>query len=73
MKKPYQYWFYTAGSLLLCGCIHLFFDWIQYSNTLNSAPFSIWILVNAVGFGGASALCLIVGWILRSKSENRKD
>lgn len=72
-RDPYQYWLYAAGIFIICGCIHLFFDWIEYSNTLNSAPFSVWILLNAVGFGGAAAICLIVSMILRKKSNNRKD
>ena len=72
-RKLYQYWFAGAGIFALCGCIHLLFDWIRYNNTLNSAPFSVWILMNLLGFGSAAAVCLIVGWILWKKSKNRKD
>lgn len=72
-KEPYQYWFTAAGIFVVCGGIHLLFDWIQYSNTFNSAPFSVWILANAIGFGGAAAVCAVVGWILRKKRKNRGD
>ena len=71
--KNYQKWFWIAAAFLICGSIHLLFDWIKYNNTLNSAPFSLWIVVNAVFFGSAALICLIVGWILQKKSKNRKD
>ena len=72
-KKPYKYCFCAAGTFVLCGCIHLLFDWFRYNNTLNSAPFSVWILMNAIYFGGAAALCLVAGWLLRRKSKDGKD
>ena len=72
-KKTFQLWYNAAGIFLICGCIHLFFDWLKYNDTLNSAPFSLWILVNAIGFGGAAALCLIIGRILQKKDTKRKD
>lgn len=71
--KNDQKWFWAAGAFLICGCIHLVFDWVKYNNTLNSAPFYLWILMNAVYFGGAALICLTVGWILRKKRKNRKD
>ena len=71
--KTYQKWFYAAITFSICGCIHLFFDWIKYNNTLNSAPFSLWIFMNLASFGGAAMICLIVGWILRRNHKHRKD
>ena len=75
MRKR-QAWLCWAGAsvaLLAAGCIHLLFDWLSYSSTLNSAPFSLWILLNAVGFGVPAALCALIAWILWRKSEIRKD
>ena len=72
-RKPYRYFFLTAAILLLCGCVRLPFDWLRYSSTLNSAPFSVWILVNAVTYGGAALLCTVIGWVLWRKEKIRKD
>ena len=74
MKKcAYKNRFYAAGVLAVCGGIHLFFDWMRYSSTLNSAPFSLWILVNLIGFGLPGAACVLIGWILRKRSGKGKD
>ena len=71
--KPYQYWFSAAGVFVLWGGVDLLFDWLHYSTTLNSAPFSLWILVNLLGFGVAAAICALTGWLLRRKDKKRKD
>lgn len=71
--KKYQEWFCIAGGFVICGCIHLFFSWIQYNNILTAVPFSLTVLLHVLGYGGAALICLSVGWILRKKSKNRKD
>ena len=71
-KKLYWYFYALAANMLACGGIHLLMDWVQYSNTLNSAPFSLWIWMNLLGFGGGAAVFLVIGWILQ-KRQTRKD
>ena len=71
--KKYQKWYCAAGAFLICGCIHLLFAWIRYNKTLTAVPFSLTVLLHAVGYGGAAVICLTVGWILRKKSKKRKD
>ena len=68
-----QKWFWTAGSFLICGCIHLFFDWIKYNNMLTAVPFSFRVWLHVLCFGGAALICLAVGWGLRKKRKNGKD
>ena len=59
--------------ILVIGCIHLYLDWLQYDATLNSAPFSLWILTNGICFGILSLICLIVGLALKGREIERKD
>jgi uncharacterized membrane protein YphA (DoxX/SURF4 family) len=72
-RKMYHYFFIMAGTMLLCGCIRLLVDWLQYSSTLNSAPFSVWILVIGTTYGGAALLCVVIGLLLRRTERMRKD
>jgi len=71
-KKAWLYWIISSLVLLLFGSIHLLFDWLSYNSTLNSAPFFLWILVNAAIFGIPAVVCGLVGWILWKKSKKQK-
>ena len=64
--------FWISGILLGTGCIHLYLDWIHYNVTLNSAPFSLWILTNGVSFGIPAFCCLIIGLVIKRRKK-RKD
>ena len=68
-RKAYEKWLLAAGTFVICGCVHLFFDWLQYSSTLNSAPFSLWVAVNGIGFGIPAAICLLIGLILWKRAK----
>jgi len=72
-KKAWVFWLVLAVVILLCGTIHLYADWLSYSTSLNSAPFSLWIWVNAIVFGVPAAVCGLIAWILWRKNKNRKD
>ncbi len=71
-NNRYKLWFWVSGILLVGGCIHLYMDWLQYDSMLNSAPFSLWVAVNAIVFGIPALICLIVGLAVRH-CKNRKD
>lgn len=42
-------------------------DYFQYSSTLNSAPFYVWVLVNALYLMVPSVMIFIIGVIVRKK------
>ena len=75
MKKRSLYWYFfvSAVAFAVSGCVRLLIDWLQYSSTLNSAPFSVWVLVIASTYGGAAVLCAVIGWFLWRKEKQRKD
>lgn len=44
-------------------------DYIRYSNTLNSAPFYVWVLVNALYLIIPSIVVLVIGYVAKKKQK----
>ena len=66
MKNP-KFWFTVS---ILCTAVFLIklpLDYHAYSTTLNSAPFRIWIMVNAIYFLVPALIALIIGIALKRK------
>ena len=61
---------YALSILLLLGFIlKTIADYSQYSSTLNSAPFYIWIIVNAIYFITPSIVALIIALVIKNKAK----
>lgn len=56
-------------TLFVCFIIKTTIDYIQYSSLFNSAPFSAWVIVNALYFIIPSIVVLITGLVIK---RNRK-
>lgn len=71
MKKIiFSIFCYGISLLLLLGFIvHTIVDYIRYDQTLNSAPFYIWVVVNAVYFIIPAILVFTVDMVLRAKNK----
>lgn len=65
--------FVLSGLFLFCFIGKTIFDYIQYSATLNSAPFSLWILENIVCFLLPSILIFIVAFLLKKKIKGKES
>ena len=67
---------YGASALMVLGfCVHVAVDWHQYNTTLNSAPFGVWILVDALLWLIPAAIAAVAGFVAKkklTKKENRK-
>ncbi len=50
--------------------INTVIDYIRYNNSLNSAPFYLWIWLNALYFLLPALIALIVGLILKKKKSS---
>lgn len=72
-KKRERFWMLAGWLLLLSGCIHLLLDWLRYNASFNSAPFSLWVLLNGIYFGIPAGICFLMWWILRKRDKTRKD
>ena len=61
---------YTLSVLLFFGfIINTILDYSRYNNTLNSAPFYIWIIVNMIYFLVPAITAFIIGVVLRKKQK----
>lgn len=53
--------------LVIVFIIKSIVDYNQYSTTLNSAPFYVWILVNALYFIIPAIVMSVIGFIMKKK------
>lgn len=56
--------------LLILFAVKTIFDYTQYQKTFTSAPFYVWILVNALIFIVPAIIAFIIGLIIKRKSKN---
>ena len=67
---------YGASVLMVLGfCIHVAIDYRQYNTTLNSAPFWVWILTDALIWLIPALIAFVAGFVAKkklSKKEIRK-
>ena len=61
---------YGLSVLLIIGfIINTIIDYGRYNTTLNSAPFYMWIIVNAICFIVPAIIALIVGLVIKKKTK----
>lgn len=61
--------FLLSGILTAVFCVKNPLDYRVYSNTLNSAPFWVTVLVNAICFLLPALILLILGWLSHRKGK----
>ena len=58
-----------SAILVVAFVIKSIADYIRYSNTLNSAPFYVWVLVNALYLIIPSIVVLVIGYVAKKKQK----
>jgi hypothetical protein len=53
--------------LMIAFVIKSIVDYTQYSTTLNSAPFSVWVLVNALYMVIPAIVVFVIGFIVKKQ------
>ena len=74
--KPRKYanlCFIVSAVLAAVFCIHLVWERFRYGTTLNSAPFSLWVLADAVYFLVPALIVLIAGLVLRHREKKKQE
>ena len=64
---------YGASGLMVLGfCVHLAIDYHTYNTTLNSAPFWVWILSDAVLWLLPALIAFIAGLVAKRKLSKKE-
>jgi hypothetical protein len=53
--------------LMIAFFVKSIVDYVQYSSSLNSAPFYIWIVVNAIYFIVPAMIVFVIGIIMKKR------
>ena len=56
--------------LLILFAVKTIFDYTQYQKTFTSAPFHVWVLVNALSLIVPAVIVFIIGSAIKRKSKN---
>ena len=67
--KLYKVFYAAALVLLLAFCAATCMDYVAYTATLNSAPFSAFVLVNALVFLVPDLLCLLLAHFFKKSGK----
>lgn len=63
---------FAISTLLLAAfVVNTIIDYINYSTSFTSAPFSVFILVNAIMFILPSIILAVIGFIIKIKSNQQ--
>ena len=64
---------YGASALMVLGfCIAVAAGWYQYSTTLNSAPFWVWIVSDAMLWLVPAAIAAIAGFVAKKRLTKKE-
>ena len=64
---------YGASVLMVLGfCIAVGVGWYKYNTTLNSAPFWVWILTDAMIYLIPAAIAAIAGFVAKKKLSKKE-
>ena len=72
MKKLITTCNIVAFIFLLSFFLKLGRDWMMYDATLNSAPFSIWVVADAVRYLMPSGFVFLLGRFLKVAQDNKE-
>lgn len=70
--KIIKFCHFASFILALCFLLKLARDWHVYNTTLNSAPFYLWVLVDAAYFLLPAACILIAGMFVQIKTRKQE-
>jgi len=64
---------YGASVLMVLGFfVHVAVDWHQYNTTLNSAPFWLWIVTDALIWLLPAAVAAVAGFVAKKKLTKKE-
>ena len=73
MKKIIKACNMVAFIFLLSFFLKLGRDWVMYDSTLNSAPFSVWVIADAVRYLLPAGFAFLISRFLKVAQENKEQ
>ena len=73
MKKLIKVCNMVAFIFLLSFFLKLGRDWMMYDSTLNSAPFYIWVVANAIQYLLPAGSAFLIGRFLKAAQERKEQ
>ena len=65
---------YGAAALMVLGfCIHVLIDYAQYDAYANSAPFRLWIYVDALLWLIPALIAFVAGFVAKKKLRKKEN
>lgn len=65
---------YGAGGLMALGfLVHLAVDYYKYTTTINSAPFWLWVCVDAMIWLIPAAIAITAGYVAKKKLNKKEN
>ena len=65
---------YGASALMVLGfCIHVLIDYAQYDAYANSAPFRLWIYVDALLWLIPALIAFVAGFVAKKKLTKKEN
>ena len=65
---------YGASILMVLGfCVHVCIDYRAYNSVLNSAPFWVWILTDALLWLIPAAIAAVAGYVAKKKLTKKEN
>lgn len=65
---------YGAAAFMVLGfCVHVIVDWYQYSSTLNSAPFWVWVVSDALLWLLPALAAFFAGYVAKKKLTKKEN
>ena len=72
MKKLIKVCNMVAFIFLLSFFLKLGRDWMLYDSTFNSAPFSVWIIADAIRYLLPAGFTFLIGRFLKATQDNKE-
>ena len=63
----------VTGLLVIGFGIQTGVDYYKYTTTVNSAPFSVWVLVNALMYLLPAAVSAVVAIVIKKKTDHKEN
>ena len=72
MKKLIKACNMAAFIFLLSFCLKLGRDWLGYHSALNSAPFYLWVIADALRYLLPAGFVFLIGRFMKAAQENKE-